>query len=175
MTDSQPSSPQPSDTRRAWTCMAILAFAMLIVKPFAEMPYGDDFAYAHVALNLVRSGHLLYNGWAVAMLLSHADWGGLFIRAFGFSFTCLRFSTLPFALGAVGLCYLLVRQAGLKVQDATLVTLLFGLSPIFLPLSVSYMTDVPCLFFIFASLFSLSHPAPYSEFPNYCLLTLCLV
>ena len=152
--------------------MAIVAFAMVIVRPFAEMPYGDDFAYAHVALNLVRSGHLLYNGWDAAMLLSHAYWGALFIRLFGFSFACLRFSTMPFALGAVGLCYLLVRQAGLKVQDATLVTLLFGLSPIFLPLSVSYMTDVPCLFFMFASLYSLSKAATSSEFRNYGWLAL---
>src|SRR5260370_4982343 len=172
MTDSQTSSPQPSDTRRAWSWMGIVAFAMLMVRPFAELPYGDDLACAHVGLNLVRSGHLLYNGWDAAMLLSHAYWGALFIRLFGFSFACLRFSTMPFALGAVGLCYLLVRQAGLKVQDATLVTLLFGLSPIFLPLSVSYMTDVPCLFFMFASLYSLSKAATSSEFRNYGWLAL---
>jgi hypothetical protein len=89
----------------------------------------------------------------------HAYWGALFIRLFGFSFNCVRFSTIPFALGAVGLCYLLVRRAGLQAPAAVFVTLLFGLSPLFLPLSVSFMTDVPSLFFMFASFYALFRAA----------------
>jgi hypothetical protein len=166
------SSAQSADTRSACISMAVVASAMLMVRPFADIGYADDFAYADVALKLVRSGHLVYNGWESAMLVSHAYWGALFTRLFGFSFLCLRFSTMPFAIGTVGLCYLLVRQAGLRSPHATLVALLFGLSPILLPVSVSYMTDVPCLFFMFASLYSLSRSATSSKLGSYIWLGL---
>jgi 4-amino-4-deoxy-L-arabinose transferase-like glycosyltransferase len=143
--------------------MAIVAVALLIIWPFANIGYADDTAYAHVALMLVRTGRLVYNGWEAAFLVVHAYWGALFIRLFGFSFVGLRLSTLPFALGAVGLCNLLVRRAGLQRRPALLVTLLFGLSPLFLPLAVSYMTDVPAIFFMFASLYSFARAEESSE------------
>jgi len=148
-----------TDTKNLLLCMGITALAMLLAWPLGEIGYADDFAYAHVALRLAQTGHFLYNGWEFAMLLSHAWWGALFIRLFGFSFTCLRLSTIPFALGAVGMCYLLVRRAGLNPFSASLVTLTLGLSPLFVPLSITYMTDIPCLFFTLASLYSLSRAA----------------
>ncbi|SRR6266566_1520005 len=147
------------DTRNAWACVGVVAAAILMIWPVAEMPYGDDTAYTYVALNVARSGHLIYNGWESALLVLHAYWGALFIRLFGFSFTCVRFSSLPFALGAVGFCYLLVRRAGLQAPAAVLATLLLGLSPLFLPVAVTFMTDVPALFFMFASLYFLSRAA----------------
>jgi hypothetical protein len=145
-----------TDARNAWICISVVAAAFLIVWPVAEMAYGDDTAYTYVALNVARTGHLMYNGWESAVLVLHSYWGALFIRLFGFSFTCARLSTIPLALGAVGLCYLLVRRAGLGTQTAVFVTLLLGLSPLFLPVAVSFMTDVPGLFFMFASLYSLT-------------------
>jgi hypothetical protein len=135
---------------------------MLIIRPLADLPFSDDTAYSFMALNLARTGHLAYNGWETAMLVLHAWWGALFIKLFGFSFNCLRFSTIPFSLASVGFCYLLVRRAGLQPPSAAFVTLLFGLSPLFLPVSVSYMTDAPALFFMFASLYSLSRAAESS-------------
>lgn len=140
-------------------CMAAVATAMAFVWPFGDISYGDDFAYAHVALRLAQTGHFHYNGWEFAMLLAHAYWGALFIRVFGFSFECVRFSTIPFALGAVAVCYRLVRRAGLKPSFSLLTALLIGLSPLFLPVSVTYMTDIPCLFFTLASLYALSRAA----------------
>lgn len=74
----------------------------------------------------------------------------------------MRLSTIPYALGAVAFCYLLVRLAGLQAKAAVFVTLLFGLSPLFLPVAVSYMTDAPGLFFYFASLYFLIRAADSS-------------
>ena len=143
-------------------CVGVVGVAILATWPFADIGYGDDPAYARMALMLVRTGHLLYNGWETAFLVLHVYWGALVIRLFGFSFVCLRLSTIPFALGSVGLCYLLVRRAGLQARNAVLVTLLFGLSPLFLPLAVSFMTDVPSLFFMFLSLYSFVRAAEAS-------------
>jgi hypothetical protein len=151
-----------ADTKNVSFAIAVVVFAMLSLWPFADMPYGDDFAYSHVALRLSQTGHMMYNGWEFAMLLAHAYWGVLFIRLFGFSFQCLRLSTIPFALGTVALCYLLVRRAGLNPSSALLTTLIVALSPVFLLLSATYMTDIPCLFFTIASLYSLSRAAELS-------------
>lgn len=159
-TDISPAS--RTDSRIAWLCIAVVAAAILLIWPFAELPYGDDTAYTYISLNLAQSGHLLYNGWESAILVLHAFWGALFIRIFGFSFECVRFSTVPFALGAVGFCYLLVRRMGSEAPTARFVTLLFGLSPLFLSVAVSFMTDVPALFFMFSSLLFLSRAAQES-------------
>lgn len=150
---------QREDLRNACICIAIVAAAMVLVWPFADMPLADDWAYTHTTLELVRTGRFIYNGNESAMLVLHAYWGALFIRLFGFSFNCMRFSTAPFALGAVGLCYFVVRRTGLTSPAAVFVTLLFGLSPEFLPVAVSYMTDALSLFFLFFSVYSLSRAA----------------
>jgi Dolichyl-phosphate-mannose-protein mannosyltransferase len=148
------SASQNTDTRNMWSCMVLVVTALILVWPFANIGYGDDVAYAHLALILERTGHLVYNGWESAFLISQVFWGALFIRVFGSSFVCLRLSTIPFALGAVGLCYKLVRRAGLQPSSAVFVTLLFGLCPLYLPVAVSFMTDIPGVFFTFASLYS---------------------
>ncbi len=137
--------------------------AILIAWPFGEISFGDDPGYTHVALQVARTGHFTYNGWESAILIPHAYWGALFIRLFGFSFACVRLSTIPFALGSLVFCYLLVRRAGLQTKEALFVTVLFGLCPLFLPVAVSYMTDVPCLFFLFASLYALTRAAEASQ------------
>jgi len=135
-------------------CLAAVSGAMILIWPVAELPYGDDTAYAQMALNLARTGHLAYNGWESVVQILHTYWGALAIRVFGFSFLAVRLSTIPYALGSVALCYLLVRRAGLTARASLFVTLLLGLSPLFLPVAVSYMTDIPGVFFTFASLYS---------------------
>jgi hypothetical protein len=128
--------------------------AMLVIWPFADLPFGDDSAYTEMALKLARTGQLAYNGWEAVVQILHTYWGALAIRLFGFSFLTLRLSTIPYTLGSVALCYLLMRRAGLTGKAGVFVTLLFSLSPLFLPVSVSYLTDVPGIFFIFASLYA---------------------
>ena len=135
-------------------CLATVSGAMLLIWPVADLPYGDDTAYTHMALNLAQTGHMAYDGWEAVVQILHTYWGALAIRLFGFSFLTVRLSTVPYALGSVWLCYLLARRAGLAAKAALFVTLLLGLSPMFLPVALSYMTDIPGVFFLFASLYS---------------------
>jgi hypothetical protein len=132
---------------------------MLLIWPVADLPYGDDCAYTLMALKLAQTGQLRYDGWESAILVLQAYWGALIIKVFGFSFNVLRISMLPYAFGSVVLCYLLARRCGLDAARARLVTLGFGLCPIFLPLAASFMTDVPGVFFAFASLYSFARAA----------------
>ena len=143
-----------TDKRRLLLCLAVVLAAILISWPLGDIGFGDDVAFSHVALRLAQTGHVLYNGWEAVMILEHVYWGALVIKLFGFSAAYLRLSTVPLALGAVGLCYLLSRKAGIRETQAVLVTLVLGLSPIFLPFAVSYMTDVPGLFFHFGALYA---------------------
>lgn len=150
------------EARNVLICAAVSAGAVLLAWPFADIAYGDDVAYSHVAYKLSQTGRLIFNGWEAAMMLQQAYWGALFIRLFGFSFVCMRMSTIPLALGAVALCYKLVRRAGLEPSKALFVTLLFGLCPLYLPVAVSFMTDVPGVFFMFASFYFLARAEEFA-------------
>src|SRR5208283_4758501 len=151
-----------TDNRNMFICAAILAAAIVIVWPVGEISYADDPAYTYIAQQAAQTGHFVYNGWEPTIMILHAYWGALFIRLFGFSFDCLRLSTIPFAFGSVVFCYLLVRRAGLQAKEALFVTALSGFCPLFLPVAVSYMTDLPGLFFLFASLYALTRAAEAS-------------
>lgn len=133
--------------RGAMLCALVVVVAVLCTLPWLEMGVNDDWSFAFIARGFARTGHLSYNGWAAPLLGVQAVLGGWLIRAFGFSFTLLRFSTLPFAAGCTGLVYTLGRRTGLNHATATFGALTVGLSPVFIPLAASFMTDVPGLFF----------------------------
>ena len=118
-----------------------------------EMGLNDDWSYTFIARGVARTGHIVYNGWAAPLLGLQVLWSGLLIRLFGFSFTLVRLSTLPFAAGCAGLVYGLGRRAGLTHWLATFGSLSIVLSPVFIPLATSYMTDVPALFFWLATFY----------------------
>ena len=151
---------EPSHDRRDATGVALATVvAVLLAGPFGAGPFNDDASYALTARVLAGTGHLTYNGWATAAGVAHAAWGAAWVRAFGFSFTALRLSTLPFAAAAVPLTHALARRAGLRPGFAVLAALTLGLSPLMLPLAASYMTDVPGLCFTLASLYALVRSA----------------
>jgi hypothetical protein len=132
-------------------CAALVTASILIADPILEMGVNDDWSYNWIARNLAATGHFSYNGWVGAMLGLQAVWGALLIRLFGFSFTLLRLSTLLFAAGCAILLYRFARSAELNPQYAALASLTITLSPVFTPLSASYMTDIPGFFFFLAT------------------------
>ncbi|MGD0138851.1 MAG: glycosyltransferase family 39 protein [Tepidisphaeraceae bacterium] len=142
-----------NDVRNAIACAAAVVAAFLIVNPFAQMPFDDDWSYAFVVRRLLDTGRIDYNGWSAPVILTHVLWGAMFARVFGYSFVVLRFSTLPFAAGSALFCYLLARRADLRPAAAIFLSLLLCLSPLFLPLAASFMTDVPALCYSLIALY----------------------
>jgi hypothetical protein len=130
-----------------------VALAVLACRPFVEAGFDDDWGYAYITRNLARTGHFSYGGFTVATLLFQAYWGSLLVRLFGFSFQLLRFSTLPFAMGCAIICYRLARMAGLLRVSSLFASLVFGTSPLFVPLAASFMTDVYGCFFVLLSIY----------------------
>jgi hypothetical protein len=129
--------------------------ALLLAWPFANLPFNDDWTWALTVKQLMLTGQLKYNGWSSPTVIAQAYWGLLWVKAFGFSFNVLRISTLPMAAGSVALTYMLGRRAGLNGQLSAFTALTLGLSPLFMPMETTFMTDVPGLFFLLLSMYVL--------------------
>lgn len=127
----------------ALLCSVIVMASVLITNPVANVPFSDEFSYEKTALEFARTGHILYNGWATAMLGWLIPWGALFIKVFGFSFTVMRLSMLPIDAATVYLFHQILRRFGIHPRNAVFGTLVFALSPIFMPSAASFMTDIP--------------------------------
>jgi hypothetical protein len=144
---------QSHSVRNGIICACVTAASVLAAWPFAEMGFVDDWSYVKTALVFARTGHIVYNGWATAMLGWAIPWGALFIKLFGFSFAAVRLSTLPLAMASVYLFHASLVRFGITARNAMVGALTLGLSPLFLPLAASYMTDVAGLFCILLCLY----------------------
>ena len=153
-------------------CALSVLVCELISRPFADMGICDDGPYILVAQKLATSGHIVYNGWSAAMLAWQLYLGAAFIKLFGFSFTTVRMSTL---LVAVVLAFVLQRTlvlAGITERNATIGTLALVLSPLYLILSVTFMSDIHGLFAIVLCLYGCLR-ALRSETDRGAILWLC--
>jgi hypothetical protein len=139
--------------RNGIICACVTAASVLASWPVAEMGFVDDWSYVKTAFVFARTGHLVYNGWATAMLGWAIPWAALFIKLFGFSFTAVRLSTLPLAMASVYLLHASLVRFGITARNAMVGALTLGLSPLFLPLATSYMTDIAGLFCILLCLY----------------------
>ncbi len=82
-------------------------------------------------------------------------WGAAFCLPSGFSFTALRFSTLVLGLIGVLTTYGLFLEIGASDGVALFGALSFGVNPLYLVLSYTFMTDVPFVTFCLLSLYFL--------------------
>jgi len=127
-------------------CALALPLCGLLIRPYVETGVIDDGSYIRTAQVLARTGHIVYNGGATAMLGWQLYLGAAFIKLFGFSFTAARSAVLLVAMATAFLLQRTFVRAGIGEWNATIGTLTFVLSPLFLPLSFTFMTDVPGLF-----------------------------
>ncbi len=135
-------------------CGATAALGVLASYPALESGIGDEFSYAKTSLDLAKTGHLVYNGWATALLGWQAYWGALIIKLFGFSFLALRLSTLPFAMGSAVVLFSICQRVGLNKSNSVVCALTVVLSPVYILLAASFMTDVPAQFWMLVCLYS---------------------
>ncbi len=124
-------------------CALALLLCALISRPYAEMGIADDGPYILTARGLATTGHLAYNGWVSAMLGWQLYLGAVLIKLFGFSFTAVRMSGLLISMALAFVLQPTLVRAGLTERNATIGTLAFVLSPLYLTLSVTFMSDVP--------------------------------
>ncbi len=127
-------------------CVLALLFCVLATRPFVSMGINDDWSYIWSARVLADTGRLIYNGWGAMPLGWMAYLGALSIKLFGFSFTIARSSVMIVSLLCAALMQRVFVRTGASESTATIATLTLVLSPMFLPLSFTFMTDIPALF-----------------------------
>ena len=119
----------------AFLCALVLLICALATFPVAEIGINDDWSYVQSARVLAQTGHIVYNGWATAMLGWQLYLGALFAKLFGPSFTSIRASTLLIALFTAFLKQRTLVRAGINSRNATIGTLTLVLSPLFASLA----------------------------------------
>jgi len=124
-----------------WLCW----LSPLILRPFQNTPFVDDWVYAWPVEWLLKHGELKVLEFSSSFNLVQALWGALFCLPTGFSFACLRFSTWTLA----GLClcgfYLLLRELRVPRSSSFLGVATLAANPLFFSLSFTFMTDIPFL------------------------------
>ncbi len=116
------------------------------------MSRGDDWSYLVTLFRWVDTGRMEFNNW-VSMSLIGQLWIAAPIAAiWGHAITIVQIQTA--CLGAIGLlCVLsLGRRLGLSWSLAALVPLTIAVSPLWMVLTTTYMTDVPSFTFSLAAL-----------------------
>jgi Dolichyl-phosphate-mannose-protein mannosyltransferase len=129
-------------------CALAVLLCELLAHPVANMGIMDDGAYVPMVRTLAATGHVAYTGWAAGMLGWQLYLAAALTKVFGFSFTAVRSSTL---LVAMALAFTFQRSlvcAGISERNATFGTLALVLSPLYLMLSVTFMSDIFGLFAI---------------------------
>lgn len=134
-------------------CALAVLLCELIVRPYAAMSICDDGPYILMARTLATTSHIVYNGGATAMLGWQLDLGAALIKLFGFSYTAVRCSTVLVAMALAFILQRILVRCGITERNATLGTLALVLSPLYLLLSVTFMTDITGLFAVVLCLY----------------------
>ena len=134
-------------------CALSVLICELISRPYVNMGVCDDWPYILMAQHLATTGHILYNGWEAAMVGWQLYLAAAFIQLFGYSLTTARMSTLFVSMALAFVLQRCMVRAGISERNATLGTLAFALSPLYLMLSVTFMSDIQGLFAIVICLY----------------------
>jgi hypothetical protein len=132
----------------ALLCALAVLLCELLAHSVANMGIIDDGAYVPMVRTLAATGHIAYTGWAAGMLGWQLYLAAAFIKLFGFSFTAVRSSTLLVAMALAFAFQRSLVRAGISEPNATFGTLALVLSPLYLMLSVTFMSDIFGLFAI---------------------------
>ncbi len=127
-------------------CALAVLLAELISHPFAEMGVSDDGPYILIARTLAATGHIVYNGWVEPMLAFQIYFSAALIKLFGFSYSVTRLSSLITAIVMAFFLQRILVRCGVSERNASIATLALVLSPLFLVLSATFMTDIFGLF-----------------------------
>lgn len=128
--------------------LILIAFllAVIIVNPIGEFCTNDDWSYAKPVYHLLN-GEFSLSNWNAVPLLTQLLWGYVWVKAFGFSFTILRFSTLFLSFIGVLTMNSILTELKVKSTIRNFSLLIFTFNPIYFHLSNSFMTDVPAIVF----------------------------
>ena len=112
---------------------------------FPGTPINDDWAYARILEEFVRTGHFIPLGFIGMNQFTQTLMAYPFVKVFGSGWGTLHLFTLVMGSGVLALTLVWMRQLGASRAMAFAITLAWVANPIFFGLSGSFMTDVPFL------------------------------
>jgi len=135
---------------KRWRAFAALTgvwwLAALIVGPAGDFPVFDDWHYGMLVRSLLEEGQFALWDDISPNLFLQPFWGYLFCRiAGGFSFTCLRLSTLVLGWISMLFVFSLLHTRESQTRMAFWGAVAFAFCPMFFLLSFTFMTDIPFL------------------------------
>lgn len=125
---------------------------LLLIDPRGDFPIYDDWAFARDVQHLVQDGGFTFSDWPAMTLMAQTLWGAAFCKVFGFSHEVLRWSVVLMGIGCSLLMYRLTELLTGDGRRALFASLLLVCNPMFLALVVTYMTEVPFMFFTLLAL-----------------------
>ncbi len=132
---------------------AFLLFAATLAPWTGNFPLNDDWAYAMAAKTLSETGRLVLCDWGSATQVVHVALGALWAKLFGFGFGALRTLNLLVAAAAVFAFLRLLALFGVGRSVRLAAGLTLALSPLYLPLAASFMTDAHYFFWMTAAVY----------------------
>src|SRR5262245_9666258 len=131
--------------------VGLLLVPALLLQPFQNTPFVDDWVYAWAVEHLLETQELKILDFSAAINLPQVLWGTLFTLPSGFSFTALRISTFVLSIASVCGLYVLLRELNVGRSAALCGAATLAVYPVFFILGFSFMTDVPFIAFIVAA------------------------
>lgn len=133
--------------------IVLFLLAIICINPIGEFALNDDFSYNSAVFNWIKSGTYIPHEWYTPSFIAQALWGYLFGSLFGDSYTTLRFSTIVLSITFIYSFQTLLKKYLSNKRLLIATSLLIIGSPLFLLLSLSFMTETPFLCFTSIALF----------------------
>lgn len=124
----------------------LIVLSTVISRPFEHYPLNDEWAYGYPLQSLLSAGKLVFPS-TTTLALTPIAVALPFCMIFGFSYGLLRLLVAGAAILATAALFVLLRDLGLKRNQAGILSLAFAANPFVLSLANSFMTDVPSLAF----------------------------
>ena len=141
---------RPTSSRIGWTdgvllvgITGVIVTTTFLVYSSADVPVVDDWTYAWSVEHYLHTRTLRILEWSAHYPLAQILWGSVFSWLLGFSFVALRLSTVVLAWAGLVAFFLTLRELGIGGSLAALGTLTIWCNPVFFVLSHSFMTDIP--------------------------------
>jgi hypothetical protein len=134
-------------------CALAVLVCEVVSRPYTTMGVCDDMSYILIARKVAETGKIMYNGPTTPFLGWQLYLGALFIKLFGYSLTTVRMSTLLVSMVLAFMLQRLLVRANVGERNATIGALALVLSPLYLVLSVTFMSDIQGLFAIVLCLY----------------------
>ncbi|MEO5950907.1 MAG: hypothetical protein ABIQ44_00385, partial [Chloroflexia bacterium] len=142
--------------------LAAVVGMLLLVSPARNFPIADDWCYTQ-SVDALLNGAYRPHEYSMATGIGHIGWGALVQLALGTGFTTLAFANVVMGAACLVLFYLLLRHLAVPAAWAMLGVAALGVSPMFIYLSYSFITDVTFVTYSLAALLCYVRATQYAQ------------